>query len=154
MIRVDSLVSVGRKGAVVMLAPLYDGVSVTPSVKEGAEWIHLRASSYATLSQVAVEVDENTGESPRKGVVYFASDRGDIDSTVIWQAGKDEISIDGDVTVDSYFNEDTYRPTLGRREDNVGRLLHQLERSSPRSRRQVDDGRDGRSGRQQHIFGY
>ncbi len=104
MIRVDSLVSVGRKGAVVMLAPLYDGVSVTPSVKEGAEWIHLRASSYATLSQVAVEVDENTGESPRKGVVYFASDRGDIDSTVIWQAGKDEISIDGDVTVDSYFN--------------------------------------------------
>ncbi len=104
MIRVDSLVSVGRKGAVVMLAPLYDGVSVTPSVKEGAEWIHLRASSYATLSQVAVEVDENTGENPRKGVVYFASDRGDIDSTVIWQAGKDEISIDGDVTVDSYFN--------------------------------------------------
>lgn len=102
MIRVDSLVSVGRGGAVVVLSPLYDGDVVTTTVREGAEWIRLRASSYATLSQVALTVDGNTGDTPRKGLVVFASDNGEVDSTVIWQAGAENVSIEGNVTMDTY----------------------------------------------------
>lgn len=131
MIRVDSLVSVGRKGAVVMLAPVYDGTSVTASIGEGAEWIHADARSYATVSQLSFTVDENTGDYPRQGVVYFASDAGDVDSTVIWQAGRDEMYITGDITLNGYLNASitmqvrTGTLSAGERTKSVGCYLSQ-----------------------------
>ena len=104
MIRVDSVVSVGREGAVVVLSAIYDGSSVTPSVKEGAGWIHAGATSYATLSQLSFTIDENPQDAPRRGVILFTSDAGDTDSTVIWQAGKEEVYIEGQITLNNYLN--------------------------------------------------
>lgn len=77
----------GKNGGHIYLDLVYEGENLTQSVEEGVSWLTMPDVRSFSSSRLQVVVDTNPDAEMRRGVIYFVSDAGVKDSTVIWQMG-------------------------------------------------------------------